>query len=130
VRREFSFANLGKVLLLFGSAFHAGCIVPIAQVLCVLLCLQGMSEVPGNDSLKAAHQRPAMTGSSGPVECHSPTSTDLTLISHMSSDWLTSIEHLPVEMLEVRFEIQAIRPQFESPALSVNSPPPKSILFS
>jgi hypothetical protein len=116
--------------VLFGSAFHAGCIVPIAQVLCVLLCLQAMSALPDDDSLMTAQQRPALTDGSEQDECHSPTSTDLTLISHMSSDWLTSVEHLQVEMLRARFELQSIRPQFESPDSTVNSPPPKFFLFS
>jgi hypothetical protein len=127
MRRGFTFTSLGKGLILLGSVFHAGCVLPIAHVLCVLLCLQGMSIV-GDPTAKFDHDCSAMTAdSSDDVNSNDTTATDLMLVSHISGDWApAAIFPMTIELAEVRFEAHAVRLDNDVPHLSHDYPPPKT----
>jgi len=123
VKRELSFANLGKVLMILGFVFYAGCVLPATQIWCVLACLDGMSK--DSDGISAAHCS-RLSIASNDVACHTPTSTDLLVISHNSDEWASNIELPIVSVPEARFEFQRKHSNIAPPELSIFSPPPES----
>ena len=124
--RKFTFKNLGRALVLVGSAFHAGFVVPVAQVLCVLLCLQGMA-MEGISSAKVGEHCSAPTAvASAKVECSAPTLTDLMLLSNVAVDWTLDAVPPLTTMAQVRLESLSGKPNIDIPDLSFPSPPPKS----
>ena len=128
--RKFTFKNLGRALVLVGSAFHAGFVVPIAQVLCVLLCLQGMA-MDGISSAKVGeHCSAPRAVASAKVECSAPTLTDLALISHVAVDWTLDAAPPLTVMAQARFESLSGKPNIDIPDLRFPSPPPKSTFHS
>jgi len=126
VTRELSFANLGKVLMILGFVFYAGCVLPVTQVWCVLVCLDAMSMDP--DGISDSHCA-RLSGSNG-VACHTPTSMDLLVISHHSEEWAPNFELPMAATPETRFEPQRKKPQIKIPELSIFSPPPESSSFA
>jgi len=130
VSRKFTFANLGRALVLLGSAFHAGCVVPIAQVLCILMCLQGMA-MDGISSVKVGeHCSVPTTAASAKVECSAPDLTEMMLISHVAVDWALDAAPPLTAMNQARFEPLSAKPNIDIPDLSFPSPPPKSTYHS
>jgi len=126
MRRGSTFTRLGKGLILLGSVFHAGCVLPIAHVLCVLMCLQGMSIV-GDPYEKPDRNCSAITAdSSGDMDSDDTSATDLMLISHISGDWAPSVGvPMTTELAEVRFEAHLTGLNIDVPHLSLEYPPPK-----
>jgi hypothetical protein len=126
VKRKFHFANLGKALVLLASVLHAGCVVPVAQVLCVLLCLQGMA-IDGISAAKVGQHCSAKTAAaSAKADCSSPSSTELMLISHVAGDWAQDVGPALAEMPQARFVLLSGTSDIDVPELNLLSPPPKS----
>jgi hypothetical protein len=123
VKREISFANLGKVLVILGFVLYAGCVLPVTQVWCVLVCLEGMSMEP--DVIESSYNAKVAAGSSN-ADCHSPSSTELLVISHNSEEWAPNFEIPMASVSEARFEPHQGKLIIDVPDLSIISPPPKS----
>ena len=125
MRRQASFLNLGRALILFGAILHAGCVFPIVQAWCdFVLCPPEMSITHGMSVSSAS------LGSDEMLCLHSPMSTDSMVVSHISEYWAPVVKDLSAEMLVSRFEVQTIKPDIEIPDLSIGSPPPKSSSIS
>ena len=123
MKPDISFATLGKVLVILGFVFYAGCVSPVAQVWCVLVCLDGMSMHSGGIS---SRQCIKITDGSGNVACHSPSSNEMLVISHNSEEWAPNFE-IPISAVsEARFEPHQSKPNVDGPDLGIISPPPKS----
>jgi hypothetical protein len=122
MNRELSFTNLGRVLVILVFVLYAGCVLPVTQVCCIMDCLQGMT-MPGDVTGRHCIE---VTDNSGSLACHSPTSTDLMVISHNSEEWAQNVEVPLPAIPEARFDTQWIMPATDMPDLSVQSPPPKS----
>ena len=123
MKRELLFANLGKILVILGFVLYAGCVLPATQEWCVLVCLDGMSQE--SDGISANHCAKITDGSSG-VACHTPSSTDMLVITHNSEEWAPNFAMPMASIPEARFAPQTKSPNIEFPELSIFSPPPES----
>ena len=112
MRRELSFTKVGKVALVLSVLFYAGFINPVAQAWCEAECPHDLTHSDGPNDLC----------------CHAPDFADTHSMSHFNVDWTPSAVPSAMVITDDRFEISALQFQIEEPDISLDSPPPKSIL--
>jgi hypothetical protein len=127
MRREFSFVNLGRVVISLCVLFYAGYISPLAQawsdpVLCPYSMSMGHSH---SVSMEGCLQGATNSDDVDAVCCHAPDSTDSISISQFSVDWAPLVPQSAMIMLEKRIRFNSLPPEIEVPDFSLDSPPPR-----
>ena len=131
MRRELSFAKFGRVIIVLSVLIYAGFINPIAQAWCEAECPHSSSsELSHSDSKNdCPHDH---KNSQGTIDlcCHAPDFTTSYSMSHFSFEWAPVVMPSAIVMTDDRFEISALPLRTDEPDISLDSPPPKSILIS
>ncbi len=129
MRRELSFEKFGKVIIVLGVLFYAGFINPVAQAWCDALCPHTTSsEQQQSSGLNGCPENAEDSQGKFDLRCHAPDFADTHSMSHFNIDWTPMVVPAAELITHSRFEMSALQLLTEEPDISLDSPPPKSIL--
>jgi len=130
MRRELSFTKLGRVAIVLCVLLYAGFINPVAQAWCDAECPHSnSSELSQSDSTTDCPHDLNHSDGKNDLCCHAPDFGDTHSMSHFNVDWTPLAMASAAVITNERFESSVLQQRTEEPDLSLDSPPPKSILI-